>query len=319
MHYQRMTKEEQYQDIVKTIVQESAYKRKASSERKYMSVHDMGDLLGIRKTDRYWLVHKGFFKTEIICGKMMVEIASFEKWYANQVKYHKVSGEEPGQELKKQSYSARDIAEILDIAEWKAYKIMNDAQVEFILVDYWKRYPKEAFDRWYQSQNVYQNSEDRKNNKKMNDDLITMPEMARLLGVDRHKVYQILKNEPGAFDIVYVDDRRHIVKESFYKWYEAQDKYRMASDRLIPSGIVEEEDAGMEVLKRKIYDRDNTGRNIGNKEYLTIREAAYLAQVDMATISKWLKKAYIPGVKSANVVRIPRQAFEQWLQERKEN
>lgn len=80
---------------------------------------------------------------------MRVELESFEKWYANQVKYHKVTGEEPGLELKKSSYSPRDIAEILQISENLVYEKMKQAGVEFVLVDYWKRYPKKAFDKWY--------------------------------------------------------------------------------------------------------------------------------------------------------------------------
>lgn len=73
---------------------------------------------------------------------MRVELESFEKWYANQVKYHKVTGEEPGLELKKSSYSPRDIAEMLQISENLVYEKMKKAGVEFVLVDYWKRYPK---------------------------------------------------------------------------------------------------------------------------------------------------------------------------------
>ena len=67
----------------------------------------------------------------------------------NQVKYHKVTGEEPGLELKKSSYSPRDIAEMLQISENLVYEKMKKAGVEFVLVDYWKRYPKKAFDKWY--------------------------------------------------------------------------------------------------------------------------------------------------------------------------
>ncbi len=59
--------------------------------RKWMSVHEMGEMLGLKKTDRYWLVHKNYFRTETLLGKMRVEIASFEKWYANQDWYHSQS------------------------------------------------------------------------------------------------------------------------------------------------------------------------------------------------------------------------------------
>ena len=67
--------------------------------QKTMSVPEMRKLLGLKKTEGYWLVHRGFFKTEIIGGMMRVDIESFEKWYANQVKHKKVNGEEPGREL----------------------------------------------------------------------------------------------------------------------------------------------------------------------------------------------------------------------------
>ena len=63
-----------------------------------MSVPEMRKLLGLKKTDSYWLVHKNFFKTEVIGGMMRIDLVSFEKWYANQVKYKKVDGEEPGKE-----------------------------------------------------------------------------------------------------------------------------------------------------------------------------------------------------------------------------
>ena len=68
-----------------------------------MSVPEMRKLLGLKKTDSYWLVHKNFFKTEVIGGMMRIDLVSFEKWYANQVKYKKVDGEEPGKELREMS------------------------------------------------------------------------------------------------------------------------------------------------------------------------------------------------------------------------
>ena len=40
-------------------------KEKNQEERTMMTVHEMGDLLGIKKTDRYWLLHKGFFKQKL--------------------------------------------------------------------------------------------------------------------------------------------------------------------------------------------------------------------------------------------------------------
>ena len=83
------------------------------NERKTMSVPQMRKLLGLKKTASYWLVHQHYFKTEIIDGIMRVDCDSFEKWYANQTKHKKVTGEAPGKELMQSSYSFQDVANML--------------------------------------------------------------------------------------------------------------------------------------------------------------------------------------------------------------
>ena len=72
--------------------------------RRTMSVPEMRKLLGLKKTESYWLIHRKFFRTETIGGMMRIDLESFEKWYANQVKYRKVVGEAPGKELREKSY-----------------------------------------------------------------------------------------------------------------------------------------------------------------------------------------------------------------------
>lgn len=99
-----------------------------------MSVHEMGDMLGLKKTDRYWLVHKNYFRTETLLGKMRVEIASFEKWYANQDWYHKVNGEAPGKELRLRSYSPKEIQEMLGTDNATVYEILKK-NIGYFLVD----------------------------------------------------------------------------------------------------------------------------------------------------------------------------------------
>ena len=43
-----------------------------------MSVMEMGKSLGLKKTESYWLVHKNYFETRIVAGKMRVMVDSFE-------------------------------------------------------------------------------------------------------------------------------------------------------------------------------------------------------------------------------------------------
>ena len=49
-------------------------------QRKTMSVPEMRKLLGLKKTESYWLVHRNFVKTEMIRGQMRVDLESFERW-----------------------------------------------------------------------------------------------------------------------------------------------------------------------------------------------------------------------------------------------
>ena len=56
---------------------------------------------------------------------MRVDIASFEKWYANQTKHKKVTGEKPGVQLCAASYSFRDVANMLGEYDGTIYDLWN--------------------------------------------------------------------------------------------------------------------------------------------------------------------------------------------------
>lgn len=264
MYYNPLTKEEEFHELVKEIESQSAYKRQPPLEKKYMSVPEMGRLLGLKKTDRYWLVHKNFFKTEVILGKMRVELESFEKWYANQVKYQKVTGEEPGVELKKWSYSVRDIAQLLEIEESVAYDLVKRENLETVTIDYWKRIPKEEFWNWYNGQSKYQTVEDRKAKKELYEATISMPEMARLLGISRKDVYALLKSKRYGkyFSTVIIADQKRITKDSFQKFLDEQEEYQLS-----PCNDYKE---------------------------LAMEEAALMAKVSRSTIVNWYQREEFP-------------------------
>ena len=143
--------------------------------RKWMSVHEMGDMLGLKKTDRYWLVHKNYFRTETLLGKMRVEIASFEKWYANQDWYHKVNGEAPGKELRLRSYSPKEIQEMLGTDNATVYEILKKNNIETIAVNERMRVPTDAFWDWYHSQSRYRTQEDCKKDAAAEAASLSMP------------------------------------------------------------------------------------------------------------------------------------------------
>lgn len=99
-------------------------KAEPATTKTTMSVREMRQLLGLGKTDSYWLLHKNLFEVILINNKRRIVISSFEKWYTNQVKYHKVNGSPPGEELCKRSYSVPDAAEILKVKPETIYTLI---------------------------------------------------------------------------------------------------------------------------------------------------------------------------------------------------
>lgn len=286
--------------------------------KKWMTVTEMGNLLGLKKTDRYWLVHKNVFETKELFGKMRVNVESFEKWYANQVKYHKVTGEEPGSELKEWSYSIRDIARILSIEESVVYDLLIRENIDTVTVDYWKRVPKSAFCQWYKGQSRYLTQEDRKAVADLYEKTISMPEMARSLGVTRSTVYSILKNKKYShfFEMIKIGEQKRITKDSFLKFLNGQNQYRLTASK-DQKNIKKEKNFSLADYRKKKIWQTGEGRSIGNQNYLTPDEAAFLAAVSRTTIINWYQMEYFPVVFLGNRVFIKRKEFESWIKHRK--
>lgn len=53
-------------------------KAEPTTAKTTMSVREMQHLLGLGKTDSYWLLHKNFFEVILINDKMRIVISSFE-------------------------------------------------------------------------------------------------------------------------------------------------------------------------------------------------------------------------------------------------
>ena len=194
-----------------------------------MSVMEMGKLLGIGKTDAYWLIKKKPFEIIIVDKKMRIMIGSFEKWYANQDWYHKVNGEAPGKELRLRSYSPKEIQEMLGTDNATVYEILKKNNIETVTVNERLRVPTDAFWDWYHSQSRYRTQEDRKKDAAAEAASLSMPEMARLLDVPRSTVYGILSSKKYAplLDVIVIAGRRRVTKESFERFLQAQDTYEL--------------------------------------------------------------------------------------------
>lgn len=286
MDREKMINTEDYDSLLKEVETNSPYKRLPSPEKKWMSVSEMGELLGLKKTDRYWLIHKNYFETKEFAGKMRINIESFEKWYANQIKYHKVNGEEPGKELKEWSYSIPELAEMLELTDGVVYDLIKRNNIAVVIIDYWKRVPKEAFRKWYDGQSKYRTKEDKKRDAEMEAATLTMPEMARQLGISRKQVYNILnkKKYKHFFEYVVIADRKRITKESFRKFLDGQDEYHLDPANDYEELALEENVALADFRRKKLSQTGQRGRN-GNLKYLTPDEAAFMAKVSRSMVT----------------------------------
>lgn len=269
-------------------------------QKKTMSVPEMRRLLGLKKTGSYWLVHRNFFETKIIDGKMRVDIESFEKWYANQVKHKKVNGEEPGAELMKTSYSFKDAANLLGIHDSDLYVIWKKENLETITVDYVKRIPIEVFERWYENQSMYQKADKIPVITDMEADYIQLQDAADLLGITKEKLSVITRKSryKDMFEVRVFENKKWISKKSFQQFLNAQNVYR----------VEKEPEEEMPVKETSVE----------TKEFLSRQEAAALAGVTSATITKWAQLERFPCVGAGRVLRIYRNEFLQWLKEYKE-
>ena len=93
-------------------------------DKKSISVPEMRRILGLGKTESYWLIKKGYFKTIMLFGKIRVMTDSFEEWYANQFHYKKTDGTPPGQNWR-HTMSIRETADILGIAPTTVYSLIG--------------------------------------------------------------------------------------------------------------------------------------------------------------------------------------------------
>ena len=268
--------------------------------KKTMPVPEMRKLLGIKKTDSYWLVHRNFFQTEMINGRMRVDIESFEKWYANQVKHKKVTGEAPGEELLKKSYSAHDVANLLGIHDSNVYEFVKKENLETVMVDYVMRIPIEVFEKWYDNQIMYQKVDKLPTITDLEADYIRLSEAAELLGITKEKLSMITRASrfKDCFEVRVYENKKWISKKSFQHFLNAQNVYQVTGKPV------------KEVLEKEVP--------METKEYISRVEAAALAGVTTATITRWMQYGKFSCVGAGRVLRIHRNEFLEWLKEYRE-
>ena len=245
-----------------------------------MSVREMREILGIKKTESYWLIKKHYFDTVKIAGRMRIVKKSFESWYANQIHYRKVQGEEPGIKLRSESYSAREIGEMLGITTSSVYDLIQHAKLKTVSVNYQLRVPRTVFETWYRSQNHYRNAQDRERDRMIEEASMTVPEMGRLLGIDRRAAWKLHTKAKAALVTIRVAGKPRITKESFEQWYQNQSEYVKVS-----------------ALSKSSGQENTPNKDVAEKSFFPLKEAAFLLNTDDRDLYRRIQRHEIQGKK----------------------
>lgn len=250
----------------------------ASSEATTMTVRAMGALLGLKKTESYYLVNKKLFDTVVIAGQLRVVRASFEEWYARQDWYKKVDGDPPGAALHENMYSIRDIQKILGLANESVRELIHREKLLTLTLEgkFWV--PKVIFDDWYASQSRYRNIKDQEKDRATEEASMTVPEMGRMLGLDSRQAWKLYYEHRDELKLIRIADRPRITKASFLYWLEGQDIYHVNADEHCPKQENEKEfmtvaeaakllDVGAQRIYRALQSNKAEGKKIGRTWY----------------------------------------------------
>lgn len=269
----------------------------ADEMKRTMSVPEMRKLLGIKKTESYWLVHKNYFKTELINGTMRIDIASFEKWYANQTKHKKVTGEKPGAQLCAASYSFRDVANMLGEYDGTIYDLWNRKGLPTVTVNYRKRIPREIFNSWYENQNEYHKVDSPATIEEIEEKFILFREAAAMLKMSNEELLTLIRKGKykDLLEMRMFDNKRWISRRGFQDFLNLHDQYK--------------------IRQAKNESGSGISKFLSQKQYISKEEAARIAGVSKSTVAKWALKGMFPCRAAGYVMRIERIPFLKWVDE----
>ncbi len=261
------------------------------SRKTTMSVAEMRKILGLKKTEGYWLIHKNCFETIIVCGKMRVVIDSFEKWYANQVHYKKINGEAPGHEISKSTFSVQELSVILELNPATIRDLIAREKFTVINLNHHWRIDKEEFNNWYKNQNHYRTTEDRERDRIEEESSMTIPEMGRMLCVDKYTAYDIVTHISDLV-VITVAGRKRVTKDSFEHWYAQQVFFKKFEDRTPEEQaqiLDEHKDDFMGKELRRLYKIEEQSQPKEETPWCTTKKAAKMLEISESAVIRLIR------------------------------
>lgn len=281
-------------------------------ERTTMSVREMGDLLGLKKTEAYRLAGMRQFDIVQVNGTMRVVIASFEEWYKGQIRYHKVDGPPPGERLLAETYSVSEISALLAVSKATVYELIRREKIETFEVNAIRRVSKRSFEEWYVSQSRYRLTEDREREREAREQSLTQAEAARLLGISPKAFYNLIASEPDSFEFIELEGHRRITKDSFERWYEGQTRYVKITDR----PALSEKEAHQRRIEREKKKIPRLEIDPDKPSY-SVQETAVLLAVDIREVYRLIGSGELEAKRYGHVMRVAREEIDWWLSQQR--
>ena len=195
-------------------------------EKESISIPEMRKMLGIGKTESYWLLQNKGLQTFVLKGCKRIRKKDFWDWYSRQTRHRLLDGPPPGSALQETSYSVRELTELLAVSRDTIYALLKKNVFDTFQADNHTRVTKDSFERWYARQSRFKRAEDREKEADALRTSYSMPELAQLLGIHRNTVYEILKKRKDIFDMIEVAGQKRVTVSSFEVWYRAQSHYK---------------------------------------------------------------------------------------------
>lgn len=287
------------------------------SEAESFPVPEFRRMLGVGKTESYWILKHRNIETVRIKGQLRIVKKSFWHWYDHQTKYRIADGPMPGEAIRAISYSVKDLMELLSVSEYVAYTILSNNTFETLTIDYCTRITKESFEKWYSGQSKFRMPEGRALDAQLLDITYSMPEIRRILRVHRNTVYDIVANKKNKaiFEFVTVAGQKRITIASFERWYQSQKRYLIHTepeDETLPTAEVKA------ISDTRENRRKHSARPVEEKQFYQVEDlmdafgisikAAYKLIQTGDVIALRVGKSYL--ISAAEFVRITERSAE---------
>lgn len=279
------------------------------------TVPELRKMLGIGKTEAYWLIKHKDIRTVSINGRLRIIRSSFDEWYKNQVRYRIIDGPEPGEKLREVSYSPQEIAAMLSVSEDRIYSLIADGQLETFKADSWMRVTKESFERWYSGQDKYLKPEDRTELDELLSNTYSLPEIGRMLGIHRNTVYEIVSRESGkgVFEVIIVNNHKRITKESFERWYASQSRYHIIGDK--EQSEISVDESITETVQEDIpADTKDADIELPDKPFYRVEELMAALKVSRKVVYRLIQTGEIIALKVGMNFMIPANEYRRYME-----